>query len=230
MPKSNLLKAIMFFSLVFTSSGHAQSVELATAPDLNESLQSTAKISGSIVSGLQVQKGPTSEIVIEAFVPSTWSGETICLRVVTVDGHYEASNEYLVSDDWQGGISKLFYPTRHADVLAPKPTDAIGLRMTRGACLSEMQEATVAYWDGARERPISLLVNSFQAEAVFAYFGDSTSPVKCEPIDLDGKSAFDWNCMFDSSVGSGPVDVQVLRIKNGQAAPSTKLVIWLPEQ
>ena len=220
----------VFSILAQASGGYGQTVDLVNAPLLAESLQNTAKISGSVVSGLQVQKGETSEIVIEAFVPEAWSGETVCLRVVTVDGRYEASNEYAVSKDWDGGIARLFYPTAHTDILAAKPLDGVGLRMARGECLAELSEATVVYWKGAREMPISLLVNSFQADSVFAYFGDSTVPVRCEPIDMDGKSAFDWNCAFDLSVGSGQVEVQVLRIVNNQPAPATSMFVWLPEK
>lgn len=211
---------------VFSSAAlKAQSLSLATDP-FNEVVREGALISGHLVTGVQNRGAPGDEVKLQANIPAAWAGEIVCSRVVSVDGLYEASNEYSVENDWPGGIATLPYPTRQPDVLSGRASDAISVRVSRSNCNSEAKEATLASWGDAQSEP-ALLVNSFQADALFAYYND-LAPVRCMPITLEGRSAYDMRCPMVDETLAGRVDVELFRIVGGNPAPKSHLVIWLP--
>ena len=205
----------------------AETLELATNP-FNEEVQPAARISGNLITGVQRQGPSAEEITMAAIIPAAWAGETVCVRVVAVDGLYESVNEYLVADDWPGGQADFPYPTRYAEKLSWVAQNEIGIRLSRGVCDGPAEEATLARWNRGEKAPAAMLVNSFQADAVFAYVGDSTTPVRCEPITLDGRSAYDTRCPLDDVKATGATEVQLLRIVKGKTAPPTSIILWFP--
>lgn len=204
----------------------ADTLELATKP-FREAVLPSARISGSLVVGVQKQGEFVTDITLEAFVPEAWAGATLCARVVSVNGLYEAANEYRVAQDWTGGVAQLPYPTVHPDRLSQMERNEIAIRLSRGACNGIPEEATIAVWNQGHGASQNLLINSFQAEAVFLYVGDTAVPIRCEPITLGGKSAYDTKCPIEPLPSDGPLAVEILRIVNGQAAPPTTIGLWV---
>lgn len=221
--------AIIFLAALFTTEVKAETLALATAPDFFEELLPAARISGSLVAGVQHQ-GPSGDAVtVAANVPAAWAGEVACTRVISIDGTYEATNEYTVPADWSGGEATLDYPTLHGDFLKGTQADGIGLRVSRGYCDGMAEEITIASWNDGAGDPPAILVNSFQADVVFAYIGETVVPVRCTPVALEGRSAFDVRCPIEIVPNETPVKVEILRVTDGQASPPTSLLLWLPE-
>ena len=213
--------------LTMVSEASAQSLEHATGPEaFSETVLEAARISGSILVGAQNQGPSGGAIRLGAHVPAAWAGEVVCSRVATVDGLYEAANPYLVPEDWTGGPADIPHPTRHADRLAEQPQDAIGVRVSRGGCNVRPEEVAVGLW-GEATGEVSLLVNGLNADAVFAYIDDS--PVRCDPVELHGRSAYDTRCDLSGVAAGGRAELQLLRVTDGSAMPPTELVLWLPE-
>lgn len=86
----------------------------------------------------------------------------------------------------------------------------------------------MARWNRGDGASAAILVNSFQADAVFAYVGDSTIPVRCDPVTLDGRSAYDTRCPLANVHAAGATEVQLLRIVKGKAVPPTSIILWFP--
>lgn len=229
--------AVFMSSLLSLVSGldalEAQGIRLASDP-FREELQPTARISGALVTGLQRstggQESETPEV--RAYVPSAWAASSMCVKVVSVNGLYESANEYDVAADWPGGIAMLDYPTEHGRLLSRGATDSLAVRVARGSCAGAGEEISLAHWNSIGGEPISLLVNSFRAESVFAYIDGLAAPVRCVPVELDGRSAYDTKCELpaEENSGSGSLNVELLRIVNKKPAPPTKLTIWLPSE
>lgn len=204
---------------------NAQSLELATVP-FNEEVLPEARISGGLIRGVQRQGPPEEEITMAANIPAAWAGETVCSRVVAVDGLYEAANEYRVPQSWPGGQAAIPYPTLYPDKLLGVVQNAIGVRLSRGMCNGPAEELALARWNHADQASAAMLVNSFQADAVYAYVGDATTPVRCAPVALDGRSAYDTRCPLGEVDASGATEVKILRIVKGKAVPPTSIILW----
>ncbi|QBF31478.1 hypothetical protein CFI11_09640 [Thalassococcus sp. S3] len=180
-----------------------------------------------MVMGVQQQGRGSGVIDLKAFVPAAWAGETLCMRVVSSNGLYEAANEYSVPLAWQGGVAALPYPTRYEDRLGQMVQNELGARLQLGECSSKNVEATVVSWNDGARKARSLLLNSFQAEAVFVYIEGQARPIRCDPITLEGRTAFDTSCTMQVVDTDRPTEIEILRIVDGNAAPSTKVRVWL---
>lgn len=213
--------------LTVPSEASAQTLDHATGPKaFRETVLEAARISGSLLVGAQNQ-GPSEDgVSLGAHVPGAWAGETVCSRVATVDGLYEAANPYRVPDDWSGGSADIPHPTAHTDRLTGQPRDAIGVRVSRGACDVRPEEFAIGRW-GEATPEVSLLINSLNADAVFAYVGDG--PVRCDPVELHGRSAYDTRCDLSGIAADGRAELQLLRVTDGSAMPPVELVLWFPE-
>lgn len=220
----------LFWSLA-SGALDAQETQLATA-HFEEELQNTARISGHVLAGVQKRafRNDEEDISLATYVPAAWAGGSLCLKVVSLDGRYEAVGEYDVATSWKGGIVRLSYPTKYSDMLQQRPEDGLGLRVARGLCTQDASEATVVYWNDPGAVPVTILVNSFQADAVYAYIGNDPMPVRCEPVDLDGRSAYDTRCPLSAVDAETPLDLEIVRIVNSKPAPSSHFKIWLPAE
>lgn len=207
----------------------AQSLELASGEGgFRETVLEAARISGSVLVGAQ-DHGASQEIHVGAHVPEAWAGATVCSRVATIDGLYEATNAYLVPDGWSGGVAAIPHPTAFPDRLQDRPLDAIGVRVTLGPCNVPPRQVAVGIW-GDPMTGVGLLVNGLGAEGVFAYLGDNPTPVRCMPLELGGRSAFDTRCDLSGVGGRGRTELELIRVVNGIVMPSTELILWLPEE
>ena len=204
----------------------AQSLAPATTP-FNETAREAARISGQLVTGVQYSSAPDDGMLLEAYVPAEWAGRTICSRVVSVDGLYEATNSYSVDADWPGGPVQLLHPTEMPHMLKDRPADGVSVRVASSGCDARADEMALAGWSGMRD-DASLLVNSFQADALFAYVESQTVPIRCEALPLKGRSAYDMRCPLADVQATGKVKVDLLRIVGGKPAPQSSLIVWLP--
>jgi hypothetical protein len=205
----------------------AETLALATE-GFREELLPEARISGRLVAGVQHQGPPAGAVSVAAYVPRAWAAGLACARVVSVDGTYEAASVYVVPADWAGGRATLPYPTRYGERLGRAPADGIALRLSKGGCDAPPEELAVADWNDGADRAPAILVNSFQADTVFAYLGQTTQPIQCRPVELDGRSAYDMRCPLEGLSGEGSVTVDLLRVIDGQAAPKTSVILHLP--
>lgn len=224
--------AVWVMAALLTAGGvatvKAQTIELATASfDLLETIRPAAEISGSLLVGMQRTGKPGERFGMGIVVPETWAGTEMCLRLISIDGLYEATATVPVAPDWPGQTLIFPFPTRHPAELFERVPGAIALSATRPACGSAPAETTLTYWtDDAGDA--ALLVNSFQADTVYAYFGDEPVPVRCDPLRLDGRSAYDTRCPLSGVTARGSTTVSLLRVVDGDVAPQVTLQVWLP--
>lgn len=207
-----------------------QSVSLTTK-ELSEQVLPKARISGSLLTGVQRTGDAAGPVGLEADLPADWAGATVCVRVTSIDGLYISRNLYQIAPDWAGGTAALNYPSKYVDVLIPRMDDgAMGVRVTRAPCDAPEGEMALASWRGAAGPP-AILVNSFQADAVYAYLDDATVPVRCERLDLPGLSAYDTRCPLgggaDGDPSGGTVELRILRIVDGKTAPQEAVTLRL---
>lgn len=223
-----LIFAILF--MILSSVIALADIELRD-PDagFKEEYQPKTRISGSVIAGM-VAFGDTAPDALEVrgFIPRAWAGDPVCLEVVTIGGFYEAENEYQVPANWAGGQDNFAYPSKYADVLLESPAEGLAMKMQRGECESPSDEISLGYWNFDSGATPAVLVNSFQADEVYAYVADKLVPISCAEISLPGKSAFDTVCPLDGLPTGSKTSIEILRVVNGKPTPSELIDVWLP--
>ena len=224
MPSLSLIIA----SASLITPAHAQQPTLVPG-QFNEAVLPAAEISGALVAGVQARQAPSDETVVQAFIPAEWAGAAVCLRATSVDGRYVAQGDYKVFDDWAGGTISVGYESQHREVLSGLLQDQLGVRISLGSCADEgVGELTTTQWNASGTGAIDILVNSFQAEMVFAYLGDDPTPIRCSPLPDPLTVAFDTECRIEEAP-AGLVEVEILRVVDQSAMPPTLMSIWFDD-
>ena len=219
------------FLCVVTSAVADDRVQLLSDP-FNEVLRNAAKVSGYVVAGVlrhreQGSSDTAPAVDLAADLPPMWAGRLICTRVVSLDGLYEAENEYRLAEEWSGGVVSLPFPTVHSDLLASLAPQRLAVRVSEGGCATAPMEAAVAFWNvGEGSAPPALMVNSFGADEVFVYVGEDSAALRCEGIADAARQAFDFSCALPEDV-RGEVAVTVYRLSGGNPAPPSTASVWL---
>ncbi|TJZ88624.1 hypothetical protein FA743_19935 [Paracoccus gahaiensis] len=217
---------------VATPVARAQDVqEIAPeAPGVQEFFREAADISGSVVLGVQVQFQAADGPRLIGYLPAEWGGEMACIHVVSVDGRYEAYGNYPVPASWQGGAAALTFVTGYSALLRGVPADGIGVMVARGPCgQGKADELSVVLWNTRDAPAVDIIVNSFNADEVFAYVDEQTAPVRCERLELESTIAFDRKCRIDPADRAGPTDITIYRLKDGKPSEPTSVVVWFPD-
>lgn len=223
------MRSIVIYAVLAASSQAvlAQEAELATNP-FNEILHERALISGPALTGVLGEVSRDTEApLLSAHIPAGWT--EICTSVLSADGLYEARNDYRIPDGWGGGTINLPYPTQRLERLNALEGGTIAVLTRQGSCSAPENRFAIAYWRSEPDMTqASLLVNSFRADEVVAYVGsDPGAPeVVCSNIGGSSLTAFDTMCDIVLPVEGDEVEVELLRVRAGQADPSEYITIY----
>ncbi|WP_417275712.1 hypothetical protein [Celeribacter halophilus] len=211
--------------MMLVSKASADPTRLATRPFV-EKVFENSEISGTLVVGLsRIAQNLSKELRISAEVPASWTN--LCLTVTTVDGLYEARNDFVLPDDWAGGEVIFDYPTSYKDRLLEIGADRIGTLVQRGSCIGQSEQLALSGWRLSQASPDSfrLFVNAFQADEVFAYVGDGPE-IKCTPLTEGNRAAFDMVCdLVLSENDESPIEIELIRVRSGHVEASTPLLL-----
>ena len=191
----------------------------------NEKVLPEAEISGAVVMGLQVRKAEAGRHDVRTRLPSDMDAEALCLRATSLDGRYSAAATYPLPDAAPAGEVDIAYPTRHADLITRAPGDDLAIAISAGRCDGGAEGRMFLTTWNATEGDTRLLVNSFDADAVFLYVGDALTPVECEPLD---GLAYDVSCRLGDTP-AGAVQLEIVRIVGGNPMPSTFVDAWFDD-
>lgn len=196
-----------------------------------EVMRDSALISGAIVTGAQAHGVPSADnLVLRGYLPGSWAGDRVCLNVLMINGFYEGGGTYSVPESWTGGVAILPFPTRHGEMLADSIGDGLSLRIAHNACdAPSPNEFSLALSNQHESASMSILLNSFRADAAYLYVDDNEAPIICEAIDSQARTAFDMRCDLPLKGLSGKVSVEVFRMVERKVAPPTSFHIWLPD-
>lgn len=207
-----------------------QEMNVSPIGDLVESYAPAAEISGTPIVGL-VSAGPAGQSnVITTRLPEQWAGTTLCARMVSSDGRYEAARPYGVPSGWQGGVATMDFPTRFGTEIAALTTLELGVSVTAGACDEPAGEAVMvpAAWSSVGlGSDAVLLVNSFRADEIYVLASEMGLDITCEPLSSEKRTAFDAMCPLPARLfESGErVRLELNRIRRGSLMAGELFII-----
>lgn len=203
----------------------AEPTRLATTPFV-ENVFENSEISGTLVVGLsRVTNTLSEDLRISAEVPPDWTD--LCLTVTTVDGLYEARNDFALPEGWTGGEVVFDYPTSHKDRLLQIGAERIGTLVQKGTCTGQSEQLALSGWRLTEASPgdFRLFVNAFQADEVLAYVGNGPE-TSCAALTEGSRAAYDMVCDLTLAEDApSPVEIELIRIRSGRVEASTPLLL-----
>lgn len=204
------------------ASGLAQDSLIAPG-ELVESYHEAARISGTIVAGVQSlgTDGPGPRASLSAYVPDDW--ETMCLRLVSRDGRYTGEQQFSVAPERDGGWERIAFNSSFEDELLDYADSEMAVLLGAGTCLAGDGRFTLTGWDraGTPGGAIAILVNSFRADEVYMINKNNQRDFDCARIEGASRTAFDAICTLPSAEleTSGTISLEINRIRNGGFDP-----------
>lgn len=164
---------------------------------------------------------------IEAFVPRNWRGSTICARLTTMIGDYDAGHEYKIPETWSEARANLVYEGTEPDLVAAITPEDGGIVVERGGCVGDaadqIQQFTANFWNDRtrlilNENGKAVLqlnmnvarVDELLASAALMPVGEELD-VDCQVLDSPDAIAFNHRCaiLFDPSILAGSRDWKI---------------------
>lgn len=216
-------------ALLVNTAALAQQPKLATLQgDFKEALNTDVVVSGGVIVGID-GNGPFNGARLTRLIirPGTTSTpRAVCLRVVSRDGAYTASNNYVVPADIGANEAvSLPYLSRYLDRLGEYGDTEIAVSATMGECEADDGTYAIIHSGSQPLKQLRLFVNSFNATDVYltTSLGEEVS---CEPLQ-GRRTSFDFVCEWpwpDTSPAS--INLTVKREVFGRAlSPATITVL-----
>lgn len=201
--------------------------------DLWERYAPSADISGSPVLGLvAIRAGEMAPSGIVAAIPASWEGQTVCARMVSSDGRYDAYRAFGVPAGWEGGVAELDIPTQHLTQLNALDEMELGVAVSMDDCAEQPETLRIvpaAWGSTGLGGELRLLINSFRADEAYLYFSSHNLDVDCAPVATEARTAFDMVCPIPSELaGAGTVEAELNRVRRGAVMGSVYFTVDLP--
>lgn len=224
------------------SAGGAQSrplssVDTVPAETVSESFVRSVRVSGATRAG--VMSGDPSALVtpghLAVLVPASAAAGTICIRVLSADGQYEARIRHVLAPT--GGTPAgpvLRFRTAYAEQLKGLRASDLAIEATlepTGAdCDERAGRVLVASWQPeVSDREFWVLVNSGQMRThIAATIDGSPREFPCEPATTGRRVAFDLRCRVTLAPDERPTRLQIVRRRLGSVLPSITIPMSWP--
>lgn len=215
----------------------ATPVDTVVAETVSESFVRSVRVSGATRAG--VMSGDPAALVtpghLAVLVPATAGAGTICIRVLSADGQYEARIRHVLAPT--GGTRAgpvLSFRTAYAEQLKGMRASDLAieamLEPTGAGCEGRDGRVLVASWQPeVSDRDFWVLVNSGQMRTHIAATVDgSPREFPCEPATTGRRVAFDLRCRVTLGPDERPTRIQIVRRRLGSVLPSITIPMSWP--
>jgi len=232
--------------LVLIGPAVAQDSAVQALGGLDESLEPTRPVSGSLLIGVALHAERTGPApLLGVYLSAAWSQEPFCVWLRSRDGRYRAHQRFKVRPEFRdrftgvGSFTKIpLAASEHGRYLEGLAIGDIAPLVVRGDCRPtnvEELEATAAFWklgleSAVRPEAVSLYLNSLGADEAYV-ITDGGKDFDCTPLKRTDAFEFDHECRIPFSAldpDQGPLSVEINRIKDGAFDRSVRASIDVP--
>jgi hypothetical protein len=170
--------------------------------------------------------------------PVKLAAGNLCVRVVSVDGTYEAQLTIPRADlPTQSGPTTVVFPSKYTKELAGRRAADLAIEaMVAEQCEQRNGQVLVAGWqEQVSDRDFYVLVNSgdrggsgILTTVVARFAGDSIVRFSCEDVESPRALSFDKRCHVTLPEGAPPTKLEIQRRRLGNVMPSTPVPIQWP--
>ena len=198
--------------LLFSSAG-AGPVQL-NKNDFHERYIENVNISGSIRAGVMFQSAASQVKPSELFVDiGTNPGATLCVRIISIDGHYEADFEYPIKKENQGLI-QFALPTSKGDVVGSYAPDHLAvLAEVKKDCRQKKARFAPAAWGRPDNNTVKVFLNSGVEKTLLKIKNKEGKykKLKCGKMKHEKLTAYDVQCVISNAAEYDLSTTRVLR-------------------
>ncbi len=171
-----------------------------------------------------------AEETIIAALPPGKRATDVCVRVTTEDGRYFGQARYRADSTGTSPMTLMDYVPVRTEL---RDYEASEIAVLAFPCSTDaaLTDVAVASWraDNVDDlgQTVSVLVNSFRAEAAFLLINDAKQ-VDCVPTAGGERAAFDFSCEMDVADIKGGARVALYRMRGTSLDPevSINIVGW----
>ncbi len=230
--------AALLFGLALPASAQvsaAGNAGTALRVEARESFTPSVKVSGATRVGVMSgdPMAPVAPGRFAVLVPRSVKSGTLCIRIVSADGQYEARITQALPPDSARGPQPLEFDTSYPEALKGRRASDLAIEATLAApsatCDAHDGRVLVASWEPTvSDRDFWVVVNSGQLRTeLTARIGASSRTFPCEPVAAPRKVAFDQRCRVTLAADERPVDLRIVRRRLGNVlAPIPVPMRW----
>jgi hypothetical protein len=221
------LTIFIWVALVFGAIGlNAESAKLKLSKEIfSEQYSSNVPVSGRVIAGLMLSQSQSANI-FSIYMPKS-EKKFFCLRVLSRDGTYSSTNQYLLESNTTGDFLQADYPTKYADLLSKYSETELAVLAYTGKCEANKVTDILVSTRGSQadSKDAMILVSSGRSD-VFLNIplkvgGKKT--IKCKRIEDGKRTGYDTSCKVNLSLlTTGTNELSLLRRKSGRMLPSVK--------
>ncbi|KAA0911504.1 hypothetical protein [Pusillimonas sp. ANT_WB101] len=214
----------------------ASSVAIAAPPKMatlkgvfNETISQDVVVSGAVIVGVSDNSVIDGKALgsLAIISEANSAASEVCLSVLTRDGVYMASNQYVFPPDTQPGDIVLlpYKKSLQLPFLAKYANLEVAVQAANGSCDAPTGNTYVVHRsDSAEQHQLRLYINSFNATDVYASFSDQNA-VDCVPVE-GRRTSFDYVCNVDVPAAlKGAAEVTIEREIYGRELPKASVTV-----
>ena len=199
--------------ILLFSSADASPVQL-NKNDFHERYIENVNISGSVRAGVMFQSAASQVKPAELFVDiGTNSGSTLCVRIISIDGHYEADFEYAITKENQG-LVQFDLPTSKGDVVESYAPDHLAvLAEVKKECSQKKAHFAPAAWGRPDNNTVKVFLNSGVEKTLLKIKNKEGKYIKqkCNKLKHEKLTAYDVECVISNAIEYDLSTTKVLR-------------------
>ena len=165
---------------------------------------------GLHVSGTTLPSDVRPKIYVN--LPKSWFGKTVCARITTIKGDYDALVEFEIPNPPKTQMVEFYFSTDNIETITNATTRDSGIAIERGTCIGDTNETNrefvANFWNEfstgsqAADTKVVLNLNIARADEVLPgallKFGSETNGLElvtdCDPLKSSEALAFNYRC------------------------------------
>jgi hypothetical protein len=191
--------------------------------EARESFTPSVRVSGATRVGVMSgdPMAPVTPGQFAVLVPGSATAGTLCIRILSADGQYEARISQALPPDSARGSRVLRFNTSYPEALQGRRASDLAIEATLASpgatCDGRDGRVLVASWEPTvSDRDFWVVVNSGQLRTeLTARIGASTRTFACEPVAAARKVAFDQRCRVTLAANERAADLRIVRRRLG---------------
>ncbi|BCH15559.1 hypothetical protein [Mesorhizobium sp. L-2-11] len=208
----------------------AQEIPIQAIDTPAEAYVDAAHVSATPVSGIQFGGAQSPKHpVLSAYIPSSWSNEEICVRLMSADGRYVFEQRHQLGKKWKDRLLSWPQETGYTEILRGYEAGDMAVRVSREPCGQKPSTFAIAAWNVEEEgnHPVRLLVNSLRADEVYFVDQKTGKDYSCARLREGARTAFDAECPIpqDLLAAGEALALEVNQIRRG--TPDATAVITI---
>ena len=227
--KKNCLALMILSVSTMFNTVNAETIQITNDHQFSESFSENVSISGSVRVGVMYSSSSRYVTPDSLYIDiGLKSDQILCVKMLSVDGQYEADFAYPLAGNISGRIH-FELPTRFQDVVATYTPDQLAvLAEIKSVCKGGGGRIVPASWGEPIPGDVKVYLNSGVNKTFLKLYkaNGSSDKISCSPIQSGKSTAYDTVCIIPGAGSYNLERTKIIRINFGNYSKPVKLKIY----